>query len=297
MTSDIVQFRKLILGILDTIPGNTSWRFLDPTYVFPDTLNPFSNVFPEKILFNNLNSNRFNSHFKAIKIGDVNESADPANARTENDSIELKLLIDEKSGEMTLVMEDYQNLEGFQFELNFDNTQFEIEAIEYPNEEVLDHSNVSLGNGHLLRVSWNSQGGSRLKSAELVKLKARDGKISALHSAVKIRSKELAPEAYFVDNESIASIKIQVPAAKGNTESEVLSCFPNPSSGPFQVKIPGPESFSHLRLLDITGRVVWEKSGQYIGQFTIPDVAMNPGLFLLELSNESQKIYGKIQRL
>jgi hypothetical protein len=52
-----------------------------------------------------------------------------------------------------------------------------------------------------------------------------------------------------------------------------------------------------LRLLDITGRVVWEKSGQYIGQFTIPDVAMNPGLFLLELSNESQKIYGKIQRL
>ena len=41
-TFDIVQLRKVLLGILDTVPGNTSWRFIDSTFVFQDTLNPFS---------------------------------------------------------------------------------------------------------------------------------------------------------------------------------------------------------------------------------------------------------------
>ncbi|MBK8425771.1 MAG: hypothetical protein IPL27_07220 [Lewinellaceae bacterium] len=37
---DIVEFRKLILGIYDELPNNTSWRFVDKTYSFPNPANP-----------------------------------------------------------------------------------------------------------------------------------------------------------------------------------------------------------------------------------------------------------------
>ena len=47
-TLDIIKLRKLILNIDQQLPnGNTSWRFIDASYVFPDPSNPFMGYFPE----------------------------------------------------------------------------------------------------------------------------------------------------------------------------------------------------------------------------------------------------------
>ncbi|MBK7937144.1 MAG: hypothetical protein IPJ82_08605 [Lewinellaceae bacterium] len=46
-TFDIVEIRKLILGIYNELPNNTSWRFVDKDYVFPQPTNPFATTFPE----------------------------------------------------------------------------------------------------------------------------------------------------------------------------------------------------------------------------------------------------------
>ena len=51
-TFDIVQFRKVILGIQDTVPGNTSWRFVDADWVFPDPMAPAG--FPEQKTYGSL---------------------------------------------------------------------------------------------------------------------------------------------------------------------------------------------------------------------------------------------------
>ncbi len=40
-TSDIVELRNLILGVYTEFPNNTSWRFLDTNFTFPDPANPF----------------------------------------------------------------------------------------------------------------------------------------------------------------------------------------------------------------------------------------------------------------
>ena len=43
-TYDMVELRKLILGIYTEIPGNTSWRFVDKDHIFPDLcLRDFQN--------------------------------------------------------------------------------------------------------------------------------------------------------------------------------------------------------------------------------------------------------------
>ncbi len=74
-TFDIVEIRKLILVINTAFPNNTSWRFVDASYDFPNPLNPFVEPFPESILVSDLMMDEVNHHFIAIKIGDVNNSA------------------------------------------------------------------------------------------------------------------------------------------------------------------------------------------------------------------------------
>ncbi len=44
---DIVELKKLIAGVYSSLPNNTSWRFVDADYVFPNPANPFSTIFPE----------------------------------------------------------------------------------------------------------------------------------------------------------------------------------------------------------------------------------------------------------
>ncbi|HOY05821.1 MAG TPA: HYR domain-containing protein [Saprospiraceae bacterium] len=75
---DVVEFRKLILGINEALPLNTSWRFVPADYVFPDPLNPFEPDFPESDTSTYfLNGGVFD--FIGIKVGDVNMSVDPQN--------------------------------------------------------------------------------------------------------------------------------------------------------------------------------------------------------------------------
>ncbi len=72
-TFDIVELRKLILGIYQELPANTSWRFVDKAFPFPNPLNPFQTAFPEGV--NCIAFPSSNDDFVGIKIGDVNNTA------------------------------------------------------------------------------------------------------------------------------------------------------------------------------------------------------------------------------
>jgi hypothetical protein len=75
-TLDIIQLRKLILNIYTEFPSNTSWRFIDQDYVFPQPTNPWVEFFPELINLNDLIGEELNAGFIGVKIGDVNGTAD-----------------------------------------------------------------------------------------------------------------------------------------------------------------------------------------------------------------------------
>jgi hypothetical protein len=73
---DLIQLRRMILGIENGFDQVDSWRFVDAAYTFPDPANPWAEEFPEVIHLDNL-SMAFNTDqdFIAIKIGDVNGDA------------------------------------------------------------------------------------------------------------------------------------------------------------------------------------------------------------------------------
>ena len=84
-TLDLVYMKRLILGIDTTFTNSTSkenrlWAFVDSSYQFPDTTNPFP--FKDSISYIGLSANKTNQTFIGVKLGDVNWDWNPALART-----------------------------------------------------------------------------------------------------------------------------------------------------------------------------------------------------------------------
>lgn len=72
---DIIQLRKLILGYFDELPNSPSWRFVDEAHIFPDPHNPWISPWPETYIINPFSTNMNDVNFDAVKIGDLNLSA------------------------------------------------------------------------------------------------------------------------------------------------------------------------------------------------------------------------------
>ena len=129
---DIVELRKLILGYTDNLASNTSWRFVQKDYVFPDPTNPFQPPFPESDTSSYfLNGGTFN--FIGIKVGDVDMSVNPQNANAE---------LSERS-DRTLPVQTMQRelTEGETFTATFQTTQPSLGlqfTMSYQNLELLD---------------------------------------------------------------------------------------------------------------------------------------------------------------
>jgi hypothetical protein len=77
-TADLVAIQRLILNITTAFPNaNTSWRFVDADFNFSDPENPFTHPFPESIQISNFSGDMTGVNFIGLKVGDVNDSADP----------------------------------------------------------------------------------------------------------------------------------------------------------------------------------------------------------------------------
>ncbi len=76
---DLILIRKLILGINENFPNNSSWRFVDASYVFENPSAPLEEEFPEVIVINESTVEELNLNFIGVKIGDVNGSSTPNN--------------------------------------------------------------------------------------------------------------------------------------------------------------------------------------------------------------------------
>ncbi len=72
---DIVEIRNLIWVIIQSFPNNSSWRFVEASYAFPDPTNPFASALPETVGVNDVNADIPGLDFIAIKVGDVNGTA------------------------------------------------------------------------------------------------------------------------------------------------------------------------------------------------------------------------------
>lgn len=73
---DLIQLRRMILGIENGFDNVPNWRFVDADYVFPVLTNPQVGNFPEVINLGNFGFFSGENNFIAIKIGDVSGDAE-----------------------------------------------------------------------------------------------------------------------------------------------------------------------------------------------------------------------------
>ena len=83
-TLDLVYIKRLILGLDTTFTNSTTkenrlWAFIDSSYKFPDSTNPFP--FKDSISYIGLSANKTNQTFIGVKLGDVNWDWNPALAK------------------------------------------------------------------------------------------------------------------------------------------------------------------------------------------------------------------------
>jgi hypothetical protein len=74
---DLINLRKIILGIISEVESDDSWRFVDADQIFNEIYNPWPVSYSR--IIDPMAENMMDEDFIAVKTGDVNENADPSN--------------------------------------------------------------------------------------------------------------------------------------------------------------------------------------------------------------------------
>ncbi|NNL91766.1 MAG: T9SS type A sorting domain-containing protein [Saprospiraceae bacterium] len=262
---DLLELRKLILGIYDEYPNNKSWKFINEARIL-DASNPWP-LFETRYI-ENLSNNQMHEDFVGVKIGDVNNTAD-VNAKSNSDvqsrsSKSLTLNYDNKEfakGEvvnMALRLDEITNLSGMQFTLETSN--LELISIDGNGLKVTEE-NFAVLNDNTITFSWHSS--EMLNEFELFTLSFRAKENGTLNESVNISSQVTQSEAYLGKDFEIVPVNL---FGRNNSEQTftLYQNNPNPFNGSTNISFVLPESTSvTLSVIDVTGRIVWSSVNDY----------------------------------
>lgn len=278
-TFDLVKLRRLILQLDTAFIENTSWRFVDAAHVFPNPSNPFLSSFPESITVNNLEGDLMDADFVAIKIGDVNGNANPAEfdspehgtARADKDLQLSTHTLDFEADEMLEVpiyAQDIQDILGFQMTINFAAETLEYMDVDAGSLENLqaDHFNLNRVEEGLIAMSWTKGLLEDLEEEEAIfvlKFRAKEG--GNLQKVLNIDAKWLSAEAYSSEMQILGinfEFYNQIEAEK--EQFMLYKNYPNPVIEQTTVPMYLPESMHvTITIVDAAGRITKEMEQNY----------------------------------
>ncbi|RMF22606.1 MAG: T9SS C-terminal target domain-containing protein, partial [Bacteroidetes bacterium] len=268
-TFDLVVLRRLILHIDDDFANNTSWRFVDKDFVFPNPQNPFETVFPEIININNLPADVDNADFVAIKVGDVNGSAAPNLQTVEDRNFHgtLTFALDElrlEKGQTYTVdfrARDFQ-VQGYQFTLNFDADVLEFVEI-LPGVAEEENFGLTLLDEGAITTSWNGESARIADDEVLFSLVFRAKSNGVLSNLLSVNSRYTAAEAYDL-NGNLLNVNLVFEGTAQTPVFELYQNTPNPFAAETVIGFNLPEAtHATLTITDISGRVLKVVEGDF----------------------------------
>jgi len=261
---DISDLRKLILGVTNAIPGNTSWRFIDENFTFRNVNDALNENFPENYPINVLSSN-MNVNFIGVKVGDVNQSAKTRGASNtvirsnqvldlnfENQSVKENEII-----EIPFSSNNISEFGGFQMTLEVRPEAMEIIDIEGNKSIRFGDDNYSMYHEGLgkITISWNGQA---TNNERLFTLKLRARTNVKLSDVISINS-SITPMLGF--DKELEDSRIQLRSSTGvATEFVLLQNEPNPWSTTTSIGMLLPHKGEvMLTIYDATGKIFYKE--------------------------------------
>ena len=268
-TYDLVELRKLILGIYKDLPQNTSWRFVSKKYAFPDTPKSLEQAFPESLLVPNSSENMLDADFIAVKIGDLDFSANAnvlhsATPRNNAPSLSLQV-IDQtfEAGEkvnLTLQATEQQHIQGYQFALKFDETTLSYQGFENAAINNLEEANFGINRvaEGFITTSWDRVEGLSIIPAEtLFELQFIAKQAGTLSQVIDLDTRMLSAEIY-TKEQTVQPLQFDFIKERGKEESlRVFQNKPNPFSTQTTIgfEVSKAESVT-ISIYDARGRTV-----------------------------------------
>ena len=259
-TFDVVELRKLILGIYTELPSSPSWRFADKKFNFPDPSNPFKTSFPENTTLADVQINHIDESFVAMKVGDVNNSA-VANALMAGE--------DRTAGTLLFDVEDRAVKAGETFEVSFKASersqgyQMTLGLSGLSVSDIVKSDRVSADNfgvfADALTVSVDG-------SSEFT-VRFRASKAGKLSEMLSVSSRVTRAEAYDLSG-GRQEVALRFNGQGGSTISgvgfELYQNQPNPFVSKTFIGFHLPEAASAtLTVLDESGRTLFTQKGDY----------------------------------
>jgi hypothetical protein len=279
-TFDLVELRKLILFINDEFSNNTSWRFVEKSYVFPNPSNPWQEMFPEVINLNNLDSAVDHADFVAVKVGDVNGSANPGDNLTGDNgdrSASVLVLTAEnltlepgQPFKVRLRAKNFRHVSGFQFTLAFDRDLLEFQSVVPTNYTGPENFGLTMLARGYLTASWHSALPISLDDGEpLIEMEFSAQSNGNLKDALRLTSQFTPAEAYagkdFETDPEIRQVGLEFSGSPSlEAPFELYQNVPNPFTERTAIGFRLPETGeARLTVLDAVGRTVHKVEGIY----------------------------------
>ncbi len=262
---DLLQLRKLILGVYTELPNNGSWRFIDGAFTFADVEDPLSSTIPNTYEITTLNSD-MNIDFVAVKVGDVSDNAEANLNEAKGASSRSTNIIEFTTENQTFAngdvvavpvnIEDDMTTTGFQFTISIDNS-LDFEGVTSNVVSFKDY-NVHFANGEVT-ISYDNHVGTSIDANEILfEAHFVANANGSIDNAMNITSDRLEAEMY---DENLDVFDIDFNVTNRNVETTdafiMYQNTPNPfnQSTSIGFNLPTQEAGT-FTVYDMTGKVV-----------------------------------------
>ena len=291
--ADLVQLRKLILGISDTYPNNESWRFIDARQTFDDINNPWPFAEIKDVLPGQ-------NDFIGVKIGDVDLNAVAnslvASPRTSHATELIAEDIAMNKGEISRIAlelaEPIDLVSAYQIKLNYDDKRIKLRNIYDFQGKPLGEEDYWIKGNTITIASIMYKADKVLFALELEAL------VSNASTSDIISLGSYSNEWYSETYDTYRIVKLSFKKSEPEVNIRIL---PNPFTDQTTLEIHSEKAQSaSLKIFDIQGREVSHNANLKLSVgknhliIRSSEISDYPGLYIYSLQIGKKNLRGKL---